>query len=117
MDYFALCGVADVVERNWKERTFATRQIAAQKKGIIDFLDTGNAIVSCGLEKSLFVTRREKGDVVELLGHEHHVCAVSLCSGKSLLAACSYDATISLWDTRNFEVLFLCGKALAVLTS
>jgi WD40 repeat protein len=102
IDWFHVASVVDVTDRNWVAKRHVSREIAAQPKGVIDFLLVGRSVVSCGLHKTLFVMDLQSRARTELLGHEHHVCALALC-GSSLLASSSYDSTIALWDTHLWQ--------------
>jgi|JI10StandDraft_1071094.scaffolds.fasta_scaffold275965_2 WD40 repeat protein len=103
-DWFSVASIVKGVEANWKAHRHSSHEIAFQPSGgVIDFLVLGKEVVSCGLRKTLAVTNVGSQERTDLLGHEHHVCALTICAGGSLLAASSYDSTISLWDSRLWQ--------------
>jgi hypothetical protein len=107
---------ADAVDRNWASSAFVTRRVASQAKGVIDFLVCGREVVTCGLQKTIVVTNVRSQGRTELPGHEHHVCALTEVVSGTLMAACSYDSTVSLWGMRDWKrVTLLAGHTGPVL--
>ena len=101
--WFEVVRFSDVVDRNWASRSFLTRRVASQAKGVIDFLVCGREVVTCGLQKTIVVTNMVSQARTELPAHEHHVCGLSQVVPGALMAACSYDTTVSLWGMRDWK--------------
>ena len=103
VDWFSVVGPARAADKHWGVVSSSnSRVLASQGRAVVDFVWAGRDLVSCGLGKTLLVTHADGGRTTELPGHEHHVCA--LTATPLLLAAASYDATISLWDPRLYQV-------------
>ncbi len=102
-NWFELVRWSNAVEKAWESKKFVERRVACQSKGVIDFLVCGREVVTCGLQKAIVVTNIASQVQTELLGHEHHVCAIGVVVPGSVMAACSYDSTISLWGMRDWK--------------
>lgn len=101
--FFDLCGLRPAIDQAWDRNEFVVDlAIAKQSKGIIDFIElaASSELITCGLQKDIFVSNLVTREQQVLSGHEHFVCDLAQLSD-GLFASCSYDSTIMLWNSQR----------------